>query len=185
MRSKSVPVYVALLRAVNVGGSTQVKMSALRDGLRSSGFENVRTLLQSGNIVFHSDLTRREEIERRIEDEVLRSSGRRTDGFVRTAAEWRRVIARNPFPVEAVRDPGHLMVLVLKETPPARAWKALQEAITGPETVRGDNAHGYVVYPDGTGRSRLTLDRIERALGTRGTNRNWNTVTKLGSDLVK
>ena len=185
LRPKLMPNYVALLRAVNLGGSTQVSMGDLRERLRESGFESVRTLLQSGNIVFQTDLGRREEIERRIEDEIAQSCERPTVCFVRTAAEWRNVIARNPFPHQAAEDPGHMTVLVLKEAPPAAAWKALQAAITGREAVRGQSDHGYVVYPDGTGRSRLTVGRIERVLGTGGTIRNWNTVTKIGSLLAK
>ena len=59
--------------------------------------------------------------------------------------------------------------------------RALQAAITGPEVVRADGAHAYIIYPDGVGRSRLTHALIERKLGTRGTGRNWNTVLKLAA----
>jgi uncharacterized protein (DUF1697 family) len=175
------PTHVALLRAVNLGGSTQVSMGDLRERLNQSGFKDVRTLLQSGNVVLHSDLAARAEVERRIETVIARSFGRPTECFARTAAEWRTVIERNPFAREAVQDPGRTTVLVLKGAPPARAWNALQATITGPEIVRGESDHGYIVFPDGQGHSRLTADRIERALGTRGTIRNWNTVTKIGT----
>jgi uncharacterized protein (DUF1697 family) len=181
----AVPSYVALLRAVNLGGSTQVRMGDLRDRLSESGFDKVRTLLNSGNIVFQFGVERREEIERRIEDVVAGSFGRPTECFVRTGKGWQNVIARNPFLTEAAEDPGRMTVLVLKAAPPAAAWKALQASITGREIVRGDSDHGYVVYPDGQGHSRLTPDRIERALGTRGTIRNWNTVSKIGSLLAE
>jgi len=175
------PTYVALLRAVNLGGATQLSMATLREGLARAGFNNVRTLLQSGNVVLGSEVTDSAEVERRLEERIARSWGRRTDVFVRTALEWRSVIAGNPFPTEARLDPRHLNLLVLKLAPPARAWKALSEAISGREVVRGAGRHGYAMYPDGIGRSRLTLDRIERALGSPGTLRNWNTAGKIAA----
>jgi uncharacterized protein (DUF1697 family) len=107
--------------------------------------------------------------------------GLRTDFFVRTAAEWAKVVAGNPFPEEAERDPGHLVVMFLKATPEANDVAALQAAIPGRETVRAEGKHAYIIYPDGIGRSKLTIDLIERKLGTRGTGRNWNTVLKLAA----
>jgi uncharacterized protein (DUF1697 family) len=176
--------YVALLRAVNLGGATQVRMGDLRTRLSELGFVDVRSLLQSGNLLFKTELARRDKIERLIEDEISRSFGRPAQCFARTPEEWRKVIRGNPYPRQAAEDPGHLMVLLLKSAPPDAAWLALQAAITGRETVRGDGDHGYIVYPDGMGRSRLTLDRIEAALGTRGTTRNWNTANKIDSLLA-
>jgi uncharacterized protein (DUF1697 family) len=170
---------VALLRAVNLGGSTQVSMGDLRDHLTASGFTEVRTLLQSGNVVFQTNLRTRAAIEHHIEGVIAKFRGASATCFVRSAKEWQSVLDRNPFAREASQDPGRMTVLVLKETPPAMAWGALQRAISGREVVAGAGDHGYVVYPDGQGRSKLTLDRIERALGVVGTIRNWNTVSKV------
>mgnify|MGYP002399900788 CR=1 FL=1 len=91
------------------------------------------------------------------------------------------MVADNPFRVEAERDPGHLLVMFLKQAPTREAVTALQRAITGREVVRAEGRHAYLVYPDGVGRSRLTSALIEKHLGTRGTGRNWNTVQKLGA----
>jgi uncharacterized protein (DUF1697 family) len=173
--------YVALLRAVNLGGSSQVSMGDLRERLAESGFSHVRTLLQSGNVVFETGGGQRNAIERRVEEVISRSFARPTHAFVRTAPEWEKLIANNPFPRQAAEDPGRMTLLLLKETPAAAAWQGLQSSITGREVARGASDHGYVVYPDGQGGSRLTLDRIERALRSRGTIRNWNTVTKIRS----
>jgi uncharacterized protein (DUF1697 family) len=98
--------------------------------------------------------------------------------------DWKAVIAGNPFSEEAARDPGHLLVVALKDAPDRAAAAALRNAITGREVVRVRGRHAYIVYPDGIGRSRLTTVVIEKKLGTRGTGRNWNTVLKLGA-LVK
>lgn len=180
-RPESMARGVALLRAVNLGGRSQVSMGDLRERLAESGFANVRTLLRSGNVVFETSAERREAIEGRIQGVLSRSFARSTECFVRTAVEWQALISGNPFPRQAAEDPGHLTVLVLKEARPAAAWTTLQAVVADREIARGHSDHGYVVYPDGQGRSRLTLDRIERALGSRGTIRNWNTVTKIGA----
>jgi uncharacterized protein (DUF1697 family) len=175
------PTYVALLRAVNLAGSASLKMEPLRASLSGAGFQNVRSILQSGNLVLESKLTNRDEVERRIEDQVAKTFGLRTESFARTAAEWRLVVSGNPFVQVAAQDPGLLIVLLLKGAPPTHGWSSLQEGITGPEYLQGGHEHGYIVYPDGSGRSKLTAQRIERALGFRGTGRNWNTVNKLAA----
>jgi uncharacterized protein (DUF1697 family) len=113
-----------------------------------------------------------------------REFGLSTDVFVRTGEEWRDLVHGNPFSAAARDDPSHLTALILKSTPSASAWAELSRGIQGRERVRAGGRHGYVVYPDGIGRSRLTLDRIERFLQTRGTLRNWNTVLRVDSRLA-
>ena len=173
------PTYIALLRAVNLGPHNKVAMADLRGLLDELGMEDPRTLLQSGNLVFRSDASKTEELERRLEKEAKARLGLNTDFFVRTAEEWSAVIEGNPFPEEAESDPSHLLVFALREAPKPAAVKALQEAIRGREVVRASGRHAYITYPDGIGRSRLTNAVIEKHLGTRGTGRNWNTVLKL------
>ena len=171
--------HIALLRGINVGGHKQVAMAYLRQLLGNLGFADVQSLLQSGNLVFRSKKRPSARLELLLETESRRRLGLETEFFVRTAEEWQDVIARNPFRAEAHRDPGHLLVMFLKDAPEARNIKALQTAITGRETVRGDGRQLYITYPDGVGRSKLTNAVIEKRLGTRGTARNWNTVLKL------
>jgi len=173
------PVYVGLLRAVNVGGAAQVSMEALRATLTRIGLVGVRSLLQSGNVVFQSKVLASDPLERTLEDRVARELKLRTDFFLRTAEEWSSIVTRNPFRREAEEAPGYLVVTVLKAAPSPENWKALDAAIQGPERVQGVGREAYIVYPDGQGRSRLTLSVIERNLGTSGTSRNWNTVSKL------
>jgi uncharacterized protein (DUF1697 family) len=174
-------VYVALLRGINVGGHRPVAMGELRDLLVGLGFEGVRSLLQSGNLVFRGPSRSPDRLERTLELEAAKRLGLRTDFFVRTATEWKSVLARNPFPGEAERDPGHLIVMFLKKAPGAKSVRALQAAITGREVVQARGREAYIVYPDGVGRSRLTNTSIDKALGTSGTGRNWNTVRKVAA----
>lgn len=172
-------LYIGLLRAVNLAGRNRVKMADLRRFMTDLGMEEVRSLLGSGNLVFRSDVEKPGRLESLLEEEAAERLGLETDFFVRTADEWRAIVAANPLPDESERDPRRFLVYVLKEAPGPKEVKVLQEKITGSEVVRAEGRQLYVVYPDGIGRSRLTSSVIERALGTRGTGRNWNTVLKL------
>jgi len=176
-----VTTHLALLRAINLAGHKPVAMADLRDLLNGLGFTDPRSLLQSGNLVFRGGSRTGARLEGFLEAEAKKRLALETDFFVRTAQEWKAIVSGNPFRAEAERDPGHLLVLVLKDVPAPADVRALQAAITGREVVRADGAHAYIVYPDGVGRSRLTHALIERKLGTRGTGRNWNTVLKLAA----
>jgi len=170
---------VVLLRAINVGGANRLTMSALRETLERAGFSDVRTLLQSGNLVCQSPLRTAPATERRIRDVVRDHSGLELDVFVRSSDDWRRLVAANPFEAESRLDPGHLVLMVFASPVASEAISRLKKAIVGRERLTIDGSHGYIVYPDGIGTSRLTAALIERTLGVRGTARNWNTVVKL------
>ena len=172
-------IHVALVRGINVGGHKPVAMADLRDLFTRQGFADAQSLLQSGNLVFRSTARASGPLERLLEAEARKRLGLQADFFVRSAKEWSAIVAHNPFRREAERDPGHLLVMVLKDAPDPKNVKALQAAITGPEIVRAVGRQAYITYPDGVGRSRLTNALIEKTLGTRGTGRNWNTVIKL------
>jgi uncharacterized protein (DUF1697 family) len=174
-------VHVALLRAVNVAGHNKVAMRDLVGLLERIGMQDGRSLLQSGNLVFRSDVTGRARLERRLEEATAEHLGVETDYFVRNARDWKGIVVDNPFPGEARRDPGHLLVMFLKQAADRPAIAALQKAIVGREVVRAGGDQAYIYYPDGVGRSRLTTTVIEKHLGTRTTSRNWNTILKLGA----
>jgi uncharacterized protein (DUF1697 family) len=172
--------YIGLLRGVNLAGHNKIAMADLRGLLTRLGFADPRSLLQSGNVVFGSQGRSAARLERLLETEIEKQLKIRTDFYVRNPAEWRAIVAGNPFPDEAVRDPGHLVLLALKESPDAKRVRALQAAIVDREIVRVTGRHAYIVYPDGMGRSRLTPAILDRTIG-RGTARNWNTVLKIAA----
>jgi uncharacterized protein (DUF1697 family) len=174
-------IYIALVRGINVGGHKQVAMAGLRDLCADLGFTGVRSLLQSGNLVFRADPRDGVRLERLLEAETEKRLGLRAGFHVRNAREWQAVVEGNPFAREAKADPGHLLVMFLKDAPRTRDAEALRAAITGRETFRVRGRETYLVYPDGVGRSRLTHALIEKTLGTSGTARNWNTVLKLAA----
>jgi uncharacterized protein (DUF1697 family) len=171
--------HIALLRAVNLGSHNKVAMAELRACLEAQGFSGVRTLLQSGNVVFGGGRRRGAALERQLEEAVRVALAVDTPFIVRSREEWNALIAANPFPTEAAGDPGHLLLFCLKDTPAPGAEAALRAAIKGRERARVHGREAYVVYPDGVGQSKLTIAVLERRLGCKGTGRNWNTVLKL------
>jgi uncharacterized protein (DUF1697 family) len=174
-------IHIALLRGVNVGGHRTVAMSDLRDLITDLGFSDARTLLQSGNLVFRGNGSGGAALEQLLETEAAKRLGLEADFLIRSAEEWKDVVARNPFPKEAERDPSHLVVMFLKSAVNLKTVSAVQAAIAGRETIRADRRQMYIVYPDGIGRSRVSNVFLEGKLGIRGTARNWNTVLKLAA----
>ncbi len=153
-------------------------MTNLRNFLTELGFEHVRSLLQSGNLVFGSRSRFGAELERYLEMEASKRLALEVDIFVRTAEEWKSIVRQNPFRKEAERDPAHLIVLFLKNAPAPKDVALLQADIVGPELVKAKGRQAYIFYPNGQGRSKLTNAIIEKRIG-RATGRNWNTVMKL------
>jgi len=171
--------YIGLLRAINLAGHRSVAMVDLRACCEALGMQDVKTLLQSGNLLFRAGRSTPVRLERELEAAARTQLGLPIEFFVRTADEWDAIVKANPFPKAARDDPGRLLLMSLKAAPDAAKAKALRQAIVGREQVHVDGRHAYFIYPDGAGRSKLTNAVIERHLATRGTARNWNTVLKL------
>ena len=173
--------HLALLRGINVGGNQLVAMANLRAMFERLGLGPAQSILQSGNIVFESEGRTPAQLEGLLEAEALKRLKLAAPFFVRTAGEWKGVVAANPFSDAAEKIPSHLLVLLLKEAPAAAAVASLRAAIVGREQVQAVGRQAYIIYSDGIGRSRLTPGIIDAKLGQRGTARNWNTVLKLAA----
>jgi uncharacterized protein (DUF1697 family) len=172
---------VALLRAVNVSGTKPVAMPALCTLLAGIGLSEVRSVLQSGNVVFSCSDAANAALEAKLETALAKSMGVQTEFFVRSAREWAAIIAGNPHPDAARDDPARLVLMTFKAAPAAKDVATLRAAITGPETLTAAGKQAYIIYPDGQGESKLTNAVIQRKLGVTGTARNWNTVLKLAA----
>lgn len=162
------PVYVALLRAINVGGTGVLPMKELARLCAQLGFDQVRTYIQSGNAIFestHTEAEVRADLERALADNM----GKGVDVLIRTAAELRAVLTANPFPDA---NPAQVGVVFLSQPAPP----GLMDAVVNPggEEVRLGNRELFIHYPDGMGRSKLKLPAISAS-----TTRNLNTVAKL------
>jgi uncharacterized protein (DUF1697 family) len=167
-RGESMTAYVALLRAVNVGGTGKLPMSDLKALCEKLGFANVSTYIASGNVVFES---RKSEsaIKSSLESALGKYAGKPVGVFVRTAAELKKVLADNPFPDRAA---NRTVAIFLDGRPPSDALSTITGAAD--EEVRLGRREIYVHYGEGMARSKL---RIPAAVA--GTARNMNTVAKL------
>jgi len=166
-----------MLRAVNVGGHSRLKMAALEQAYLDIGLGNVQTLLQSGNVVFTSRVTDRNKLAQRISQELERRFGLRIEVLIRTLAEIRMLVERGPASARA--DPSRLLVMFLSAVPDARAQAALLKDHKGPEMIELRGPEVYLYYPNGVGRSKLTTAFLEKKLDAAGTARNWNTLKRL------
>ena len=171
-------VYVSMLRAVNVGGTSRIKMDALRAVYESIGLKDVRTLLQSGNVLFRSGITDREQLVKRITQELARRLELEVGVILRTLAEIASIVERGPV-LSPRADKAKLLVMFLSTVPDGAAQAALVKAHKGPEMLEMRGPEIYLYYPDGVGRSKLTGAVIESKLNVSGTARNWNTLQKL------
>ncbi len=157
----------AFLRAVNLGGTNKVSMAELKSLLADLGYENPRSLLNSGNLVFDAKGSPA-TLEKRLESEVRKRLGLDIDIMIRTPADLTMIVKANPFKKEAKSDPSHLMVTFCKTAPPKNTKVSGQNR----EQYKIAGREIYSTYPDGMGRSKLKID-------ARGTTRNWNTILKL------
>lgn len=164
---------VALLRGVNVGGRGKLPMADLRALAESCGYEDVRTYIQSGNLVLRTSARSPAVVSRTLREALADQAGLDTAVVVRTAKQLDRVVAGNPY-LEQGEDPAHTHVVFLE----GKGSLDLDLEPYAPEHATVVGEHVYLLLPDGVGRSKLAAD-LGRAGGPDGTMRNWRTVTKL------
>ena len=170
--------YVALLRGINVGGKRRVPMAKLQALFTDLGHDDVVTYVQSGNVVFSSRSGRADALAGAIEREIERALHLDVTVLVRTRAELRAVVDKNPYVTERA-DTSKLHVVFLGDRPKAAAVRTLDPDRSPPDTFTVVGREVYLRCPNGIGRSKLTIDWFERTLGTSATARNWKTVTTL------
>ena len=134
---------------------------------------------RSGNVIFRTEERDFLRLARRIENGIEGRFGFRPDVMVRTPSELRSVIARNPFARRRGIDPSKLLVTFLASDPGAEVRDKILRIKADPEELRIDGRELYIYFPNGMARPKLSPAAIEKALQTRGTGRNWNTVTKV------
>jgi uncharacterized protein (DUF1697 family) len=180
-----VTTFVALLRAVNVGGQNRIPMAELRRSLGRSGLTAVETYVQSGNVVFDATADDPAEQASAIHEVIARELGCDVSVLALTATELARVAVANPLAAEGA-DEKYLHATFLDRPVEEAAFGGLDLPAQPGEQARlaggGAALQGRVVYlhlPHGYGRSKLTNAYFERALGVSATTRNWRTVLAL------
>lgn len=169
--------FVALLRAVNVGGR-KMPMAELRALCEEIGLEGVETYIQSGNLIFEASRVE-SELETKLEEAIAERFGFRSEAVVRSEGEWWRLVASNPFVTESKREPNRVLVGLAKSKLADGSAKAIAAKAAAGERVEEAGGALWFHYPDGVGRSKLTPSLIDRLAGSPVTARNWRTVEKL------
>jgi uncharacterized protein (DUF1697 family) len=152
-------------------------MADLRKLLEEAGYEDVRTHLQSGNVVLSSTLSPR-KLEAQLERQLAKGLGFDVQVLVRTRAELAKVVALDPLG-KVVTNPSRYLVSFLSKPLPARVARELEAAEIAPARLVSEGRELYAWYPDGVQRAPLAKLLDDKRLGVVSTARNWNTVTKL------
>jgi uncharacterized protein (DUF1697 family) len=170
---------VSMLRGINVGGHRIIKMDALRSLYESLGLTNPKTYVQSGNVVFETKERNFGVLGRKIEDAIEKAYGFRPAVILRNAAELHAVIDAKPFAKRNDIEPGKLHVFFLGGDLTVEARAILAKIKADPEELIAGKRELYIYFPNGAGRTKLPLAKIEKLIQVPMTARNWNTVEKL------
>lgn len=170
-------IFVALYRGINVGGNNPVKMEALRAMHAGLGHDEVRSYVQSGNVVFRAEGTAK-ALEGGIAASFGKEFGFQAKVMVRGSGDWKEIVAGNPYPKETAADPKKVHVEICHGAPDRKRVEALLEKTGGPEAFEIVGHTLYMHAPDGIGRSKFAAG-LERACAVPATGRNWRTVEAL------
>jgi len=173
------PVVIALLRAVNVGGHALIKMDRLRTLFSSLKCKDVQTYVQSGNVIFRTDEKDLVKLTKTIQRAIAKKFGVTPGVMLRTTADLRDVMARNPFSKRRNIEPAKLHVSFLGAKLDQNAHDLLSALPLKGEELVPSGSELFIYFPNGAGKSKLPWGKIDRICLTQGTARNWNSVTKL------
>jgi uncharacterized protein (DUF1697 family) len=171
---------IALLRGINVGGKKAVRMADLVALMHSLHAANVRSYLQSGNVVFDHDRAAPAELSRSMERAIKRKFGLDVSVIVRTAEEMQSIVSDNPLLQTQGIDAERLQVTFLKDIPQNPDVSYFEAVKDARELLRIHGKEIYLFCPDGYGRTKLSNQAFEKKLGATATTRNWKTVKVLG-----
>lgn len=170
--------FVALLRGINVSGQRKIPMAELRSVCAAIGCEDVRTYIQSGNVVCSSTESAA-TLEQNLEKAIKRRFRCSVPVIVRAASKWRRYVRDIPFPTEAKQEGNHVLLVLSKRPPGANAVLELEHRATKAERIAKTGDAIWIHYANGIARSKLTPAVLDRYVGSPVTARNWRTVLRL------
>ena len=172
-------IFISLLRGVNVSGSNRVRMEDLRALYAGQGLSNVRTYLQSGNVVFESGEPDETTLAGMIETKIRQTLGLEVPVLIRSAAEWAGLLQSNPFLNDRQENPDHLYVTFLRCSPGELDMKNLKPPADEQDEFYLVGREIHLFCPNGYGRTKLSNGWFEHKLKQTATTRNWKTVTAL------
>jgi uncharacterized protein (DUF1697 family) len=173
------PIYIAMLRGINVTGHKIIKMEALRASFAALGFKNVQSYVQSGNLIFEASADSAAGLSAKIEKKIMSDFGHAVPVFLRTPKEMAETIKRNPFPKDPAIDQSKLHVTFLADAAPKNAADLLRPLVAKTEQIRVIGREIYLYCPLGYGQSKISNNAIEKKLSIGATTRNWKTTQTL------
>jgi uncharacterized protein (DUF1697 family) len=173
------PVYIAMLRGINIGPHKRMKMEKLRACCEGLGFADVKTYIQSGNVIFRAGKLSPAALSKKLRDCIVKDFGFSAEVISRSREEMKEIIDDNPFMKERSIDTSKLHVAFLSESASAAALKKLQELTLAPDRTHGSGKEIYFYFPNGVSGSSLWRHPLDRVLSLPVTMRNWKTVTTL------
>ncbi|WP_040948798.1 DUF1697 domain-containing protein [Gorillibacterium massiliense] len=173
--------YIALLRGINVGGNTRMKMAELKLMMEQLGLSQVQTYIQSGNVVFQSE-EEEEPLRTKLEQGIAATFGMSVSVVLRTAAEWERMMLDCPYLSAEDSSADNVQVALLPVEPPQKGIDKLKAVKAEHDDFRVNGRDIYLFLPQGVRDSKLAAALSK--LGVPATARNWNTVRKL-ADMIK
>jgi uncharacterized protein (DUF1697 family) len=168
-----------MLRGINVGGNRLIKMEKLRQSFEASGFEQVKTFIQSGNVVFKAKTTSPAKLSKTIQDRILADFGFSVHVVSRTADELRKTIASNPFLKKRGIDLEKLHLMFLSDIPRAEGLDKLNHLPIAPDRFECSGKEIYLYLPNGVAESKLMKAPLDRLLSVVTTTRNWKTANSI------
>ena len=181
--TSGMPVLISMLRGVNLVGRNRINMDALRSLYESLKFDEPRTFIQSGNVIFRTRLPHNQKncaaLAKKIQNAIERTFGFRPEVILRTPDELRAAIAATPFPAHRNLHFSKVLVTFLAAEPPSEAHTTLLTLKGYPEEVHIKGRELYIYFPNGAGQSKLPRSKDEKLLKVTGTARNWNSITKI------
>jgi len=172
-------IYISLLRGINVGGQKKLSMETLREICQGLGFRQIRTYLQSGNVIFESAVANLELLTQQIEVQIAQTCGYAVQAVVRQVDELQCIVRDNPFLRDSDINASKLHVSFLYRQPSESAWsKVVIPTNIADQFARGESVI-YLYYPNGYAKARIPASFFEKRLSVPLTDRNWNTATAL------
>ena len=171
--------FISLLRGINVGGHKKIKMAELREHYASLGFANVRSYIQSGNLVFESELTDQAEIARLIAEKIMAVYGFDVKIVMRNLEEYDAAIAANPFLDRGEEDLRKIIVMFAGSPIPEDWREKVPEFPNSTDELTVIGKEFFLYCPDGYRNTKYTHALLERKLKIDVTARNWRSVLKI------
>jgi uncharacterized protein (DUF1697 family) len=172
-------IYVTMLRGINVGAHKRIKMEQLRTSFQELGFEQVKTYIQSGNVIFKTARVSEPVLIRRVEKKLLEDFGFPVSVISRTAEEMAKAVRNNPFLQDGGIDPDKLHLTFLSDDPASSALRKCETLTVAPDKICHSGRELYLYLPNGVSGSSLMKSSLDRVLAVTTTTRNWRTVNTL------